>query len=190
MDDVTTKSDAALIKETLQDKERFTMLVMRYEESLRRYVRRLGVWNREDQDDVLQNIFIKIYRNLHGFDQKLKFSSWAYRIAHNEVVTSYRYKSVRPEGHAVHDGDEVVSATPDHHSLLAELSESYDAEILRLALSNLDQKYRDVLILRYFEEREYDEIADILEMPIGSVSTRIYRAKERLKSLLAESLRV
>ena len=60
---------------------------------------RLGIRNAEDREDTLQDIFIKIYKNLNGFDTNLSFSSWVYRIAHNEAISAYRKKNVRPEGH-------------------------------------------------------------------------------------------
>lgn len=178
-------SDAAVVEATIANKEAFGVLVSRYEEKFRRYLRRLGVRNEDDQDDVLQDIFIKIYKNLNGYDQALSFSSWAYRIAHNEAITHYRRRAARPEGHSVDDGDDVLSLESSGHSLIEELSLKDDRRVLLEAVSKLDPKYRDIIILRYFEGKEYEEIADILTMPIGSVATRIHRAKHALKGLLA-----
>jgi RNA polymerase sigma-70 factor (ECF subfamily) len=177
-------SDADIVLQTLSDKESFTVLVERYEEKLRRYIRRLGVRNEEDQDDVLQDIFIKTYKNLNGFDPALSFSSWVYRIAHNEAVSLFRHRSVRPEGSQVDDGDQMVRVMLDTDDVMHEIATRYDGIILSRALEDLDEKYRDVIILRFFEQKEYDEIADILKIPIGSVSTRLYRAKNRLRTLV------
>jgi RNA polymerase sigma-70 factor (ECF subfamily) len=185
MDPAHEPTDADIVRETLVTKDAFAVLVQRYEERLRRYVRRLGVRNEEDQDDLLQDIFIKIYKNLHGFDQALSFSSWVYRIAHNEAVSSFRRTSVRPEGSQVIDGDEVVREIAATDDVMREVVSRHDSSLIVDALARIDAKYRDIIVLRYFEGKEYEEIADILEMPVGSVATRIHRAKDRLRTLLA-----
>ena len=102
-------SDEELVRKTLDDKRFFAVLVDRYEAKLRRYITRLGVRDPEDQLDVLQEIFLKTYRNLNGFDTSLQFSSWIYRIAHNEAVSWYRKKNVRPEGHLIAASEELIS---------------------------------------------------------------------------------
>jgi RNA polymerase sigma-70 factor (ECF subfamily) len=174
-------SDEELVKRTLLDKEQFGVLIERYEKKLTRYITRLGVKNPDDQLDVLQEIFLKIYRNLNGFDTNLSFSSWAYRIAHNEAVSWYRKKSVRPEGHLVADSDEVVSLVASKElSADTVVDREINAQELTRALNKLEEKYREVLILRFFEHKEYDEISDILQLPIGSVGTLLHRGKKRL----------
>jgi RNA polymerase sigma-70 factor (ECF subfamily) len=185
MDPAHERTDSEVVRDTLVHKEAFAILMVRYEERLRRYVRRLGVRNEQDQDDLLQDIFIKAYKNLHGFDQSLSFSSWIYRIAHNEAVSSFRRKNVRPEGNAVIDGDEVVRDIADSDDVMRDIISRHDGTLLTDALLRIDAKYRDIIVLRYFEGKEYEEIADILQMPVGSVATRIYRAKDRLRVLLA-----
>ena len=98
-------SDEELVSLTIADKQQFGVLIERYEQKLTRYVTRLGVKNPDDQLDVMQEVFLKIYKNLNGFDTKLSFSSWAYRIAHNEAISWYRKRNVRPEGHMVAESD-------------------------------------------------------------------------------------
>jgi RNA polymerase sigma-70 factor (ECF subfamily) len=185
-------SDEELVKRTLLDKEQFGVLIERYEKKLTRYITRLGVKNPDDQLDVLQEIFLKIYRNLNGFDTNLSFSSWAYRIAHNEAVSWYRKKSVRPEGHLVADSDEVVSLVASKElSADTVVDREINAQELTRALNKLEEKYREVLILRFFEHKEYDEISDILQLPIGSVGTLLHRGKKRLADELnQEALRI
>src|SRR5690606_8168284 len=94
-------SDEMLVALSLEDKERFGELIERYESKLGRYIARLGIRTAEDRQDVLQEIFLKVYKNLNGFDPKLSFSSWIYRIAHNEAISWYRKQSVRPEGNLI-----------------------------------------------------------------------------------------
>ena len=86
MDKHENLSDLQLVKLSLKDHQNFRYLVERYEPLLLRYMRRIANVSKEEAEDLLQEIFIKVYKNLNGFDQKLKFSSWIYRIAHNEIA--------------------------------------------------------------------------------------------------------
>lgn len=179
-------TDEQLVQKALQEPDFFGVLVARYEGVLRRYIRRLGVRDEEDQHDVLQEIFIKAYKNLNGFDTALSFSSWIYRIAHNEAISWYRKLRVRPEGHLVVDGDALMALMQDGQQVSAEdgFDALLDRERVARALEQLDTKYQSVLVLRFFEHKEYDEISDILKIPIGTVGTLIHRAKAHLKRLL------
>ena len=163
----------------------FGHLIERYEAKLDRYITRLGVHDPDERADVLQDIFIKVYRNLNRFDRSLSFSSWIYRIAHNEAVSWYRKRSVRPEGNVVLDSEEVVGflkSTEEGSDV--HFDKEVNAEELDRALRQLDERYRDVILLRYFEHKDYREISDILKIPTGSVGTLIHRAKHRLYELL------
>jgi len=178
-------SDQQVVALALQDKEQFGVIMDRYEAPLRRYIARLGVRNVDDQLDVLQDVFVKVYRNLNGYDAQLKFSSWIYRIAHNEAISAYRKKSVRPEGHMVSDSEEMlafISGSIDSAEL--QFDATVNAVEVNRALRKLDQKYYDVLVLRFFEHKEYDEISDILQIPTGSVGTLIHRGKKQLATVI------
>lgn len=178
-------TDEEIVTMTLREPALFRHIIERYESPLSRYVSRLGVKEVEDQQDVLQEIFIKVYRNLNGFDPSMKFSSWVYRIAHNEAISWYRKQNVRPEGHLIAESDEVLGLMKaDEKPQEVLFDESIKVERITEALQKLDQKYRDVLILRYFEHLEYDEISDVLKIPIGSVGTLIHRGKGQLKKLI------
>jgi len=181
MTDREPSTDEQVVALALENASAFAELVTRYEPKLLRYVRRLGVSQLQDAEDLLQNVFLKVYRNLNGFDRKLSFSSWIYRITHNEVVSFFRKNSARPQGHYIDDAEKVLERMKngDDTSDLAELN--IKKEGLEKALSSINKKYRHIIILRYFEEREYKEISDILKIPIGSVGTLLYRAKKALK---------
>ncbi len=181
-------SDEEVVRMTLREPNQYGLLMERYEPKLKRYITRLGIRNPEDQLDVLQEIFIKAYRNLNGFDTDLSFSSWIYRIAHNEAVSFYRKQNVRPEGHLVADGDQVFDFLPSKQAGDDVLFDTkINAAEIQRALLELEPKYREPIILRYFEHKEYDEISDILEIPIGSVGTLLHRGKKRLKSVINEA---
>ena len=185
-------SDQEIVRLTLSDPNQYGLLVERYEPKLQRYIARLGVRVHDDQLDVLQEIFIKAYRNLNGFDTSLSFSSWIYRIAHNEAISFYRKKNVRPEGHLVGDGDEVLSfISSSLESSDVSFDKTINAKEVEEALSRLDEKYREPIILRFFEHKEYDEISDILQIPIGSVGTLLHRGKKQLADVLnKDALRI
>jgi len=185
-------SDEELVLLTLKDKNNFVGLVERYQAKLGRYIARLGVHNPEDQSDVLQDIFLKTYRNLNGFDTSLQFSSWIYRIAHNEAISWYRKKNVRPEGHLIVDSEEMLSFLSVKAESADEMfDKTINAKELNAALTRIDDKYTEVLILRFFEHKEYEEISDILKIPVGSVGTLLHRGKKQLASALnQDALRI
>ncbi len=175
-------SDEEIVALALQKKEAFGLLVRRYEDRLTRYAHRLGISRKEDVEDLLQNIFLKVYRNLNAFDKTLHFSSWIYRIAHNETISFFRSRSVRPEGSLVENGEDLLLEIPDALSVEGETDRRLTGEVLAKALYKLDAKYREVLVLRYFEELEYSEISDVLQIPVSSVGTLISRAKKKLRT--------
>ncbi len=181
-------TDEEIVVRTLHDRSCFEVIVERFEEKLNRYLRRLGVHVHEDRQDLLQEVFIKVYKNLYGFDQNLSFSSWIYRIAHNEAVSWYRKKNVRPEVHMKGEIDELFLFIPDTNPNAEQLVDSIiDAKLLHNALNQMDPKYRNPIILKFFEYKEYDEISDILKIPIGTVGTLISRGKKKLQTLITQS---
>lgn len=163
------------------DKEAFGVLIERYEDKLTRYIRRFTQVN-DDVSDVLQVIFIKAYTNLQGFDTSRSFNSWIYRIAHNESVNHLKKK-----------GSEKVSFI-DFDTMLPHLfaDEETDTEaqkeetkrILESSLKNISPKYREVLILYYYDDLSYEEIAEVLQIPTSTVGVRIKRGKDTLKKVL------
>jgi RNA polymerase sigma-70 factor, ECF subfamily len=180
--DVRQLSDEDIVRRTLADKDAFAELIGRYEAKLARYLERLGVALPEDREDILQNAFVKAYRNLNSFDTELSFSSWMYRIAHNEAMSFFRARRARPQVTLDEDGELLLTELKDEQadaSALAELRLS--REELAKAFMQLDPRYRDALTLRYFEDRSYAEMSDILEVPVGTVSTLIHRAKRALR---------
>ena len=183
---LTQLSDEDVAREALQDKEAFTALMTRYQDRLDRYLRRLGMGRLEDRQDVLQNIFLKVYRNLNGFDLHLRFSSWIYRIAHNETMSFFRSRKARPEA-PPDDGDDILERIPAALDIEGDANIMLDAKRVRKALDTLDPKYRDVLVLRFFEDRAYNEMSDILRIPMGTVATLLNRAKKKLHDAMMKT---
>lgn len=181
-------SDNELVARSLRERAFFGELVDRYQAKLSRYIARLGVQDPDDRDDVLQDIFIKVYKNLNSFDQSLSFSAWVYRIAHNEAVSWYRRRHARPEGYLVADSDAILALIADDDANKPEehFDSGIDAARLSRELERLDEKYRDVLLLRYFEHLEYEEVSDVLKIPVGTVGTLVHRAKKQLRERLKD----
>lgn len=177
-------SDEDVVLLVIKDRNVFGVLMERYEQKLSRYIRRLGIASRQDREDVLQNIFIKAYKNIQGFDRGLSFSAWIYRITHNETVSFFRAKKVRPEGHLVDDGEEVLLTIFDETDFVEELNKKIEAKYIAHSIEGLEESYRNIIILRYFEDRDYREISDILKIPEGTVATLLHRAKKKLRVLL------
>lgn len=174
-------SDEELVKKTISDSSFFAELIRRYEGKLGAYLKRFG-FEQKDIEDALQEIFISIYKNLNAFDPKLKFSSWIYRIAHNYAVSVYRKKKIQ----TVELTENFVEDLKEENDLLEELDKSVTYELVAKALTQVDLKYREVLVLRYFEDKDYEEISDILKKPAGTVATLLNRAKKQFKEKFNE----
>ncbi|MFA7302491.1 MAG: sigma-70 family RNA polymerase sigma factor [Candidatus Paceibacterota bacterium] len=189
MPDHTSHTDEELAGLSLENKRFFGELVTRYEKKLGAYVRRLGQLPQEDVQDLLQNIFIKVYQNLNDFDQSLSFNSWIYRIAHNETMTFFRSRRVRPQGHQAPMTPEMLANIASDLDVQQESEVRHDEELVRQCIDELPAHYREIVVLKYFENKRYDELSDILRLPAGTVATRLSRAKEQLKArLLAKGI--
>lgn len=173
------RNDGELIELAKNDPEIFGVLMERYEKQLYHYIRRIGQLRQEDAEDLLQEVFIKIYQKLNEYTEVLKFSSWAYRIAHNHVIDYFRKMNSRPQLSALQDEEweKLIASSVEMEN---DFINRDCAEKIKLAISDLPMKYKEVLILRYVEEKEYEEIMDILKKPKGSVATLIARGKTML----------
>jgi RNA polymerase sigma-70 factor (ECF subfamily) len=181
-----SKSDAKLVVLALKKQDAFEELVSRYEKRLFRYIRRFAGLSDQCAEDILQEVFIKIYRNLNNFDPDLKFSSWAYRITHNETINHIR-KNKHNHTIALETDDEdaanLIDFLSSEDDIPKEISKKELQKEVREILDRLSPDYKDVLILRFLEDLEYSEISDILKKPMGTVATLINRAKAQFKTL-------
>ncbi len=176
------KTDNELVELTLENSSYFACLMKRYEASLLRFIRRISGVNIQDAEDILQEVFIKVYKNLNAYDTSLKFSSWIYRITRNYVISEFRKKKSRGEVFLVDDEWNIFVSDLN---IEKELDKEIDKDILLKVLDKIDIKYREVLVLKFLEGYDYKEISDILKKPIGTVGTFINRAKRKLKQELS-----
>jgi len=163
------------------DTELFAIIIERYQGKLFAYLYRL-IGGREEAEDLLQDVFIKAFKNMKSYDVTRKFSSWIYRIAHNEAVNYIKRKSLKRfisweditstkdklEGNKTEDG-------ADKEWLRKEVIQEVDE-----AMNNLPIKYKQVLVLRYYSDKSYEEISEILQKPVNTVGTLINRAKRKM----------
>ena len=121
------KNDEELVKLILKDQEYFLCIIKRYKYKLFNYIMRISNMREEDAEDILQEVFMKSYFNLNDFNADLKFSSWIYRIAHNQVISQYRKIKARPEGYAIELSDEIIKKLTSNSNIVKDL----DLRILR-----------------------------------------------------------
>lgn len=178
--DCHEKTDEELVGLILEDQEFFLCLMKRYEGKLKAYINRISNVSREEAEDLLQEVFIKVYKNLNDFDLDLKFSSWIYRIAHNQVISNFRKIKTHPQ--LIWDNDGVILKNiKDDFDIRGEIDNNFLAENINTILNGVSDKYKEVLILKYLENKDYKEISDILKKPVSTVGTMINRAKKEFK---------
>ena len=180
-------SDQDLVTKTIKNKQAFAAIVPRYEAPLLRYISRLGCKDSAAAQDLLQEIFVKIFVHLNDYDHSLQFSSWIYRIAHNEIVSFFRKERSRPSVLTRAEDNYLFENIVDDAELIDQKNLRYTAPDIGRAVGQLEQRYRDIIVLKYFEEKSYEEISDILQIPQGTVATLISRAKKKIKIYLEKS---
>ena len=177
------KTDEQIVVLTLKNQDYYLCLMKRYEAKLLNYILKISNISREDGEDILQEVFIKSYQNLNDFDLNFKFSNWIYSIAHNATISAFRKKKVRPQTVSWEDKDlnNILESTLDVEN--TSLQKLTYKQILKI-INQLPLKYKDVLILKFVEGKDYREISDILHKPMGTIATLINRAKKSLKQEL------
>ncbi len=164
--------------------ELFGELVKRYEAKMKRYAHKF-LFGRNDTDDLVQDVFIKAYVNLQSFDDERTFSPWVYRIAHNTYVNALKKKltdkvfpidfdTFLPHPRAVETAD-------------GESEKEFTRTMLDTHMNAISSKYLEPLVLYFYEDMDYKEIAQILGIPVSTVGVRIKRGKEKLKEILKKN---
>jgi RNA polymerase sigma-70 factor (ECF subfamily) len=162
-------------------RDAFGVLMDRYEPRILRYGRKF-LSDTEDIKDLTQEIFIKAYVNIRSFDAERRFSPWLYRIAHNAFINHMRKKS--PLRIFSFDLDALMPHATAPRRADQDADTADMRRILDTALSSLDAKYREPLVLHYFEEMNYREIADIMRLPLSTVGVRLARGKAMLSKVV------
>ncbi len=184
--------DARLVKLARKgDQIAFAELVDLYKDRLFHLGYRM-LSNRHEAEDVVQETFLRVYKNWSRYDEKQKFSTWIYRIATNLCIDRLRKRKPNyyldaemndqegMDGYTLIPGDE---RTPETEYLLSETQQT-----IHRAIEGLPAKYRSVIVLRYLQEMSLQEISDVLDMPVTTVKTRVHRGREFLRKKLEHKM--
>lgn len=188
--DLPTPSDEDLIERFQQgDIYAFELIVKRYKEQLLNFVYRF-VGNQEQAEDILQETFLRVYRNRHAYKRVAKFSTWIYTIAGNLARTELR-KRKRRKLFSISDigiDDRDYEVSDEDFNPEAHVDTILHDEFIQREINKLSPKFREVIILRDIQEFSYEEISQILRVPIGTVKSRVNRARLRLQERLKKYL--
>ncbi len=172
-------ADKDLVQKSLLDSFYFSCLYYRYEKQLQRYIKRISNISDTEIDDVLQESFVKIWKNLNNYNPNIALSSWIYRIIHNQTISHWRKLQSFGKSNSISYKEHFMDTIAENTSYNNEKQEEKIQEIIY----QLPLNYQIVLVLRFFENKNYEEISDILKIPEGTVATRLNRAKKAFYSI-------
>lgn len=173
------------------NRDAFEKLVIKYQNRIFNALLRM-IGDYETALDLCQDTFLKAYQNLGGFQRKSTFFTWLFRISINVATTKKRQYSTRPRSYSLSQYDsekslEMNEFRAKESSPRQSLQEQEDRDILYQEISSLPHEFRTALVLRDIEGLSYEEIQNILECPIGTVRSRLHRARLILKDRLANT---
>jgi RNA polymerase sigma-70 factor (ECF subfamily) len=181
-------TDIELIAKAISGREDgFEELVRRYQRPITNYVFRM--LNDYDASlDVTQEVFIKVYNSLSRYSSEYKFSTWLYRIAHNAAIDYIRRRSPNQQSIETENKDgayqlqiESPNPTPEQERERSEWRTEIEAVV-----KCLPAVYRELILLRHSQDLSYDEIAEITNLPLGTVKNRLFRAREMMREIFIE----
>lgn len=187
---MTREEESRIVQKVLRgDVNAFEKLVLEYEKSVYNIALRM-TGNSEDASDMTQEAFIKAYNSLQSFRGDSKFSVWLYRIATNVCLDFLRSRSRKPTvSLSVEDneGEEVqLDVADESQSPELLLDRQMTRESVRRGLETLSPEYRQILLLREIQGLSYDEISQALGLEVGTVKSRIFRARKKLCAFLLQ----
>lgn len=167
------------LKQKDTQEKAFEVVIDTYKERLYWHIRKI-VLNHDDTDDVLQNTFIKVYRNIEGFKGDSKLFSWMYRIATNEALTFLKSKSKRMGVDSVELQERMVANLQSDVYFEGEEIQMK----LQQAIATLPEKQKLVFNMKYFEDLKYEEISNILETSVGGLKASYHLATKKIEAFL------
>jgi RNA polymerase sigma-70 factor (ECF subfamily) len=180
--------DSETIKEALAgNQDAYARLMKKYHDTIYHLIYRM-IHDKEEVEDLTQEAFIKAFASLKNFNDEYAFSTWLYKIASNNCIDYLRKKKLKTysidKPVEAKDSDYVyelpdTTYEPDKHII-----EQQQQEMIQSAIDALPEKYRIVIVLRHQEEKNYEEIAEMLDLPLGTVKAHIFRAREMLYKYL------
>jgi RNA polymerase sigma-70 factor (ECF subfamily) len=188
LENIQKMTDVELIAKAIRGREDgFEELVRRYQRPITNYVYRM-LNDYDSSLDVTQEVFIKVYNSLKKYSSEYKFSTWLYRIAHNAAIDHMRRNTVNQQSLETENGDgayqlqiESPNPTPEQDRELSEWRTEIEAVVKCLPAA-----YRDLILLRHSRDLSYDEIAEVTQLPLGTVKNRLFRAREMMREIFIE----
>ena len=186
----SSREDDVLVKQATGGNEQaYTELVNKYERALYFHILKM-IKDKEQVEDLVQEAFIKAFDNLNTYNTNYAFSTWLYRIATNHTIDYLRKKKLQTlsidEPVQTRDGDMKMQLPDESAGSDRSIIRKQRKQIVRKAIEELPKKYRRVIEMRHMEEKSYQEIADVLDMPLGTVKAHIFRAREILYKALKD----
>ncbi len=187
------EEDAALIKRALKgDQKAFKRLRMKYYDAVYNAIYRM-IHDKEEVTDLAQEAFIKAFTSLASFNEEYAFSTWLFKIATNNSIDYIRRKKLQTfsidKPIESKDSDYTFEIPDSTYEADSELIANQRKKLLDDAIASLPPRYRQVILLRHVEEKEYQEIAKLLKLPLGTVKAHIFRARELLYKKLRDKMR-
>jgi RNA polymerase sigma-70 factor (ECF subfamily) len=172
------------------DRDAFSLLVLRYQRRIFNLVYRM-VQHYEEASEITQEAFLAAWQGLPSFRGEARFATWLYRIAYNCALKQLELRKRDRALQAALQAEHELDSNDSQKLADARLDQRERQAVIQEQLSHLPAKYRIVLILRHLQEMTYEEMAEILAMPVGTIKTHLFRArnllKERLQPLYRES---
>jgi len=182
--------DDKLVKQAKKgSNDAFNKLVSKYREQLHFHIGKM-IRDREQVEDLVQEVFMKAFDNLESYNTQYAFSTWIYRIATNHTIDYLRKKKLKTlsinDPVTTKDGEMNVQLPDENFETDRAIIRKQRKKMIESAISNLPEKYRDVIRMRHMEEMSYQEISDELDLPLGTVKAHIFRAREMLYKKLKD----
>ena len=187
----TQATDEELVAAVLRgDRERFGDLIERYQGRLVNYLFRL-LRNADDAHDLAQEVLVKVYQVLDRYDPQYKFSTWLFRVAQNAAIDQIRRRrlklvSLRQEDDEGENRDWDLPSP--ERGPYGEMRNRERGVAIQDAIDSLPWEYRELILLRHFGELPYEEIAQLKQMPLGTVKNKLFRGRQMLKEKLQDFL--
>jgi len=186
------RNDVDLVRRAVQgEKKAYDELIRLYKDAVFNIVFRM-VRNKQEAEDLTQETFIKAFQSLGSFNEAYAFSTWLFKIATNNCIDFFRKRKLKTysmEQQIRYKNEEFKHEYADSgKTAVEEMIDSEKTKMIKQAIEQLPEKYCQVIQLRHQQEKSYDEIATLLNLPLGTVKARIFRARELLKKSLKKQI--
>ncbi len=183
------EDDGFVVRALKGDESAYKDLMEKYDRPIYFHIRKM-IKEKELVEDLVQEVFMKAFKNLETYSNEYAFSTWLYRIATNHTIDYLRKKKLQTlsinDPYKTKDGEVEIQLPDETYATDKKVIKKERKAIVQDAIANLPEKYRAVIQLRHMEEYSYDEIADELDLPLGTVKAHIFRARELLYKALID----